>query len=65
MISSYVNPVSSGLINFHSLEVVDRVSETQHQVGENSNSADIDFRRQNMKSIDSKVDSRIETVKRL
>ena len=23
--------------NFHSLEVVDRVSETQHQVGENSN----------------------------
>ena len=25
----------SNLNNFHSLEVVDRVSETQHQVGEN------------------------------
>ena len=27
----------SNLNNFHSLEVVDRVSETQLQVGENSN----------------------------
>ena len=29
--------VLSNLNNFHSLEVVDRVSETQIQVGENSN----------------------------
>ena len=28
---------TSNLNNFHSLEVVDRVSETQLQVGENSN----------------------------
>ena len=30
-------PFSSNLNNFHSLEVVDRVSETQPQVGENFN----------------------------
>ena len=29
--------ILSNLNNFHSLEVVDRVSETQLQVGENSN----------------------------
>ena len=29
--------IMSNLNNFHSLEVVDRVSETQLQVGENSN----------------------------
>ena len=29
--------ILSHLNNFHSLEVVDRVSETQFQVGENSN----------------------------
>ena len=29
--------ILSSLKNFHSLEVVDRVSETQLQVGENSN----------------------------
>ena len=32
-----VDPHLSNLNNFHSLEVVDRVSETQLQVGENSN----------------------------
>ena len=31
-----VDPILSNLNNFHSLEVVDRVSETQLQVGENS-----------------------------
>ena len=30
-------PILSNLSNFDSLEVVDRVSETQLQVGENSN----------------------------
>ena len=33
-VSSVFNPLDP---NFHSLEVVDRVSETQLQVGENSN----------------------------
>ena len=32
-----VTSILSNLDNFHSLEVVDRVSETQLQVGENSN----------------------------
>ena len=32
-----LGPILSNLNNFHSLEVVDRVSETQLQVGENSN----------------------------
>ena len=32
-----VTPILSNLNNFHSLEVVDRVSETQLQVGENLN----------------------------
>ena len=32
-----LNSILSDLNNFHSLEVVDRVSETQLQVGENSN----------------------------
>ena len=31
-----VDAILSNLNNFHSLEVVDRVSETQFQVGENS-----------------------------
>ena len=31
-----VESILSNLNNFHSLEVVDRVSETQFQVGENS-----------------------------
>ena len=31
-----LSPILSNLNNFHSLEVVDRVSETQLQVGENS-----------------------------
>ena len=31
------DPIFSNLNNFHSLEVVDRVSETQLQVRENSN----------------------------
>ena len=33
----FVDSILSNLNNFHSLEVVDRVSETQLQVGENSN----------------------------
>ena len=33
----FVDLPLSNLYNFHSLEVVDRVSETQLQVGENSN----------------------------
>ena len=33
----FVTFILSNLNNFHSLEVVDRVSETQIQVGENSN----------------------------
>ena len=32
-----VDPILSNLNNFYSLEGVDRVSETQHQVSENSN----------------------------
>ena len=32
-----LTPILSNLNNFHSLEVVDRVSEAQLQVGENSN----------------------------
>ena len=32
----YLETVLSNLNNFHSLEVVDRASETQFQVGENS-----------------------------
>ena len=35
--SKIIHPHLSKLNNFHSLEVVDRVSETQLQVGENSN----------------------------
>ena len=36
-ISKSSTSISSNLNNVHSLEVVDRVSETQLQVGENSN----------------------------
>ena len=36
-ISEELTSILSNLNNFHSLEVVDRVSETQLQVGENSN----------------------------
>ena len=32
-----IDLILSNLINFHSVEVVDRVSETQFQVGENIN----------------------------
>ena len=36
-ICNFLSSILSNLNNFHSLEVVDRVSETQLQVGENSN----------------------------
>ena len=36
-ISKYLTSILLNMNNFHSLEVVDRVSETQLQVGENSN----------------------------
>ena len=36
-VSKYLNSISSNVSDFHSSEVVDRVSETQLQVSENSN----------------------------
>ena len=36
-IGNFLTAILSNLNNFHSLEVVDRVSETQLQVGENLN----------------------------